>query len=367
MGSAALARCALRHVSVIGIEQFAPMHEFGASTGESRIIRQAYFEDAAYVPLLLRAYDLWRDLERRTDKHLLRLTGLLMTGNETSEVIAGSRAAARLHDLPVEYLTAGDIRKRFPQLRVQEDEVAVFERAAGVVFPEATIAAHLQIAHAAGAHTRYGVTLEDWTNSNGTVTLRLSDGSQIGARAMILTLGPWFEAQFASLGIPLSIQRNVQVWFAPSNGSYAADSFPAFLLERRDQPLLYGFPDLGAGVKAAFHAYGEITSPAVLRREVDVRADVEPVARALEEWMPGAAHAVLRSKVCMYSLTPDRHFVIDCHPQHRNVVICGGFSGHGYKFASVIGEIAAELALDARTSHDIRFLSLDRFMRTNQA
>jgi len=367
MGSAALARCALRHASVIGIEQFEPLHTLGASSGESRIIRQAYFEDAAYVPMLLRAYELWHDVERRTNRQLMRLIGLLMAGTEASEVIAGSRAAAKMHDLPVKYLTANDVRRMFPDVLIRDDEVAVFERDAGVIFPEAATEAHLQIAQNNGPHTRFGVKLESWQSSAGTVTLQLSDGSQIGARALILTLGPWFEKEFALLGIPLRIQRNVQLWFSPSTSAYAADGFPAFLIDRTGHPVLYGFPDLGNGVKAAFHGYGETTTPDTLRRDVDIAGDVEPVARALEQWMPGAAHAFLRAKACMYSLTPDKHFVVDVHPEHHNVIVCGGFSGHGFKFASVIGEIAAELALDNATGYDIRFLSLGRFKRTNQA
>lgn len=367
MGSAALARCALRDASVIGIEQFEEGHLLGASSGESRIIRQAYFEDAAYVPLLRRAYELWRDVERRANVRLLQLTGLLMAGPESGEVIAGSLAASKLHDLPVDFLSARDVRQRWPQLRIDDDEVAVFEREGGVVFPEAAVDAHLRIAKEHGAHVRFGVALEEWRPDDGGVTLMLSDGSQIHVSSLVLTLGPWFAAAFAALGIPLTIQRNVQVWFQPSTDAYDAAKFPAFLIERAEQPMLYGFPDLGDGVKAAFHGHGETTSPPALQREIDIERDVQPVAHALERWMPGAAGSFLRAKACMYALTPDRHFIIDRHPSHENVVLCGGFSGHGFKFASVVGEIAAQLALDAKTAHDIRFLSLDRFERTHQA
>jgi sarcosine oxidase len=162
-----------------------------------------------------------------------------------------------------------------------------------------------------------------------------------------------------SIGVPLVIQRNVQLWFEPSSGQWDAANFPAFLVDRPEQPLLYGFPNFGDGVKAAFHAHGESTMPQALRREA-TDDDVAPVRRALDAWMPGAAVRFIAAKVCMYSLTPDRNFIIGLHPRHSNVVICGGFSGHGFKFASVVGEIGAQLALDGATTHNVGFLSPER-------
>ena len=162
MGSAVLARCALRGATAVGIEQFPLRHELGASTGKSRIIRKAYFEDAGYVPLLLRAYELWRDVERRSGASLLRLTGLLLAGRETSEVVVGARAAAEAYDLDVDVLTAREMRARYSQLRVRDDEVGVFEREGGVVFPEAAVDAHLRIAEAHGARTIEQTAVTSW-------------------------------------------------------------------------------------------------------------------------------------------------------------------------------------------------------------
>jgi glycine/D-amino acid oxidase-like deaminating enzyme len=165
--------------------------------------------------------------------------------------------------------------------------------------------------------------------------------------------------------VPLRIQRNVQAWFSPSSNSYGADLFPAFLLDRAGLPApLYGFPDFGDGIKAAFHGFGQLTTADELDREVNLTRDVAPIAGAMEEWMPGAAAKFREAKPCMYSLTPDGNFVIDRHPQHPSVILCGGFSGHGFKFAPVIGEIAADLALDGGSRHQIDFLSLGRFART---
>jgi sarcosine oxidase len=362
MGSASLAHCAMRGARVLGIEQFEELHDLGASSGKTRIIRQAYFEDAAYVPLVLRAYDLWRELEASSGTQLLALVGVLLAGSERSEVISGSLHAARAHDLHVEYLDAADMRRRFPTLRVHAGEVGVFEPLAGAIFPERAIRAHLDLARARGAQTRFRTALKSWESDERGVKLDLSDGSRIRTRSLILTIGPWFAAAMQQAGVRLEVQRNAQVWFAPQSRAYRAPDFPAFLIDRPQLPApLYGFPDFGDGVKAAFHGVGAITTPSELVREIDPVADVAPVAAALEAWMPGAASRYIEGKACMYALTPDRHFVVDRDPRDSRVILCGGFSGHGFKFASAIGEVASQLALDGGTPHDVRFLSLQRF------
>ncbi len=364
MGSAALAHCALRGVRALGIEQFEPLHELGASSGQTRVIRQAYYEDPAYVPLLLRAYELWGDLERRTETELLHLAGLLMVGTPDTELIRGSSLAARLYDLPVEHLDASELRRRYPLLNVRDEESGVFEARAGAIFPERAVRAHLDLARDSGAETLFGLAMQEWDADADGITVKLSDGSSFRSRSMVLTLGPWFERELRDAGVPMRVQRNVQVWFTPRNGAYGAGRFPAFFIERESLPApLYGFPDYGAGVKAAFHGYGDFVEPTRLQRSIDESADVKPVADAVEQFMPGGAARYRAGKACMYSLTPDRHFAIDRHPRNERVVLCGGFSGHGFKFASVVGEIAAQLALDGGTRHDIGFLSFDRFTK----
>lgn len=364
MGSAALAHCAMRGSRVIGIEQFEEGHALGSSSGHSRIIRLAYFEDAAYVPLVLRAYELWRDTERRAGIDLLCITGLLAAGPPESEVLRGTLRAAREHGLPVETLEPADLLRRFPQVALAAGELGVYEAQAGYVRPEAAIAAHLAIARVHGAGTSFGVRMESWESHEGGVRLRCDDRSTIDARRLILTLGPWYAREMLNAGIELRVQRNVQVWFAPQDDRYRADSFPVFLLDRSGLPaMLYGFPDAGDGVKAAFHGFGAETTPDALARDIDERRDVEPVRAALESWMPGAATRYRDAKACMYELSPDGNFIIGAHPSAPNVILCGGFSGHGYKFATVIGEIASQLALDGGTPYDIGFLSPSRFSR----
>jgi sarcosine oxidase len=362
MGSATLAEAAKRGAKVIGLEQFARAHELGSSSGRSRMIRKAYFEDPAYVPLLLRAYEKWRELERTSGQQLLRITGLLMVGPETAEIITGAERSAREHHLPLESLTAREIRRRYPMLRVQVDERGVFEPEGGVLDPERSVETQLLEAAAAGAEMRFGVAMEEWEASGEQFTIRLADGSVVRSRALVLSLGAWFKDALEKLGVAIRVQRNVQVWFRPATEQFAAGRVPAFLIDRAGLPApLYGFPDFGDGVKAAFHAHGELTDAARLEREIDPPRDIEPVAQAMEEWMPGAAATFRAAKPCPYTLTPDGHFVVDRHPRHSRLILCGGFSGHGFKFAPVMGEICAALALEEECRHKIDFLSLRRF------
>jgi len=362
MGSAIAAHCAARGASVIGLEQFGPAHDLGSSHGKSRMIRKAYFEDAAYVPLVLRSYELWRALERETGDRLLRITGVLSVGEENSEIISGTKRAAAQHDLPIEAWSREDVRRRHPTLKLLENEVALFEPDGAVLDPEAAVRAHLKAARAAEADLRFETEMRSWEANGDTIQLHLADGTQLSARTLVLSLGPWFKETLEALGVSLRVQRNVQAWFSPGTNLYDADRFPAFLLNRAGLPApLYGFPDFGDGLKVAFHGLGQITTAEEIDRDVDMARDVTPIAQELERWMPGAAATFREAKTCMYSLTPDSNFVIDRHPAHSNVLLCGGFSGHGFKFAPVIGEIGAELALDGGSRHQIGFLSLKRF------
>ena len=364
MGSAILAHCAARGASVIGVEQFTPVHDLGSSHGKTRMIRKAYFEDSAYVPLVLRAYELWRELERAAGEEILRITGLLSVGEETSEIIRGTRHAAHEHDLSVESLSQREVKARYPTLELWKDEVALFETDGGVLNPERGIRAHLNLGESCGAEMRFGTTMESWHATDQGFELCLSDGTRISASKLVLAIGAWFRETLETLGVGIRVQRNIQAWFSPGTHAYDAPGFPAFLVNRRGLPApLYGFPDFGDGIKAAFHGFGDLTDPEHVNREIDPARDVESIARALEQWMPGGAVTLREAKPCMYTLTPDEHFVIDHHPDHPDLILCGGFSGHGFKFAPVVGEIAADLALDGESRHGIEFLSLRRFSR----
>lgn len=361
MGSACVARLAERGLSVLGIEQFGPVHDRGASSGRTRLIRKAYFEDAAYVPMLLRAYDLWRDLEARTGADILDITGLLMAGSPSSPVLRGAIASAEQHALPLERLDARDVRRRFPAFAVRDDEVAVYENDGGVVFPEAAIEAHLGVAAAAGARLQFHTQVVAWRARAGRVQVERFDGSVVEAGHLVVTAGPWLGELAGDLGVDLRVQRNVQLWFESATTGLGPGQTPPYLIDRPELPApLYGFPDFGHGIKAAFHAHGEMSDPDQLERGIHA-TDVDPVRHALDAWLPGAAGALLGGKACMYTLTPDEHFVIAPHPAEHRVIVAGGFSGHGFKFASVVGEIVADLVIDGASRHDIGFLSPARF------
>jgi sarcosine oxidase len=364
MGSATLAHLAQRGVRALGIEQFARGHELGASAGRSRIIRKAYFEDPAYVPLLERAYELWRNLELQTSSTLLDLVGLLLVGQPHGETLAGARTSAQRYGVRIENLDARDLSARYPHLRLEPGEEGVLEREAGMVFPEAAIAAHLNVAHAHGAEMRFEMAATSIDPRADGIRLTLADGGVVFGDRLVICAGPWMAGVAADLSLPLRVQRNVQIWFEPAVPYFAADRFPAFLIERDRwaSSRLYGFPDYGYGVKAAFHAFGDETTAPELDRSIRP-TDVEIVREALEAFMPGAAAVFSAGKACMYTLTPDEHFIVDLHPHDSRIVLAGGFSGHGFKFASVIGEICADLATAGGTEHPVGFLALKRFDR----
>jgi sarcosine oxidase len=247
-------------------------------------------------------------------------------------------------------------------LQLLDGEIALFEADGGVLDPELAVQVHLKVAQSHGAELHFDISMEGWEVTNGGVEIRLSNGNRVFAKKLVLSLGPWFKEALESLDVPIRVQRNVQAWFSPATDAYDSERFPAFLLDRACLPApLYGFPDFGAGIKSAFHGLGELTTASEINREVDLARDVEPIVRALEQWLPGSTRTFREAKPCMYTLTPDGHFVIDRHPEHANVILCGGFSGHGFKFAPVVGEVGADLVLDGGSRHQIDFLSLGRF------
>jgi sarcosine oxidase len=351
MGSAAAAHAAARGKRVLGIEQFQPAHDRGSSHGRSRVIRLAYFEHPAYVPLLRRAYELWRRLEGQTGRRLLQITGGLMIGTPESEVVSGSLRSAREHDLDHELLDAGQIRSRFPALTPGRETVALFEKIAGIVFPEEAIRAHLDVAVDNGARLHFDERVDAWTVApSGTIEVRTSR-SRYEADRMILAPGSWAQELFGIDGLPLEVEPQQLYWFDPGGGAapFMPDRFPIYIWELGDGIQLYGFPaDEDGRVKVAFFR-SKVTGEGALRD-------------ALRPRMPALADGALVDTVsCKYTVTPDHHFVIGHHPNFANVVIASPCSGHGYKFASVIGEILSDLAINGSTRHPIGLFTPARF------
>ncbi|MHA3700600.1 N-methyl-L-tryptophan oxidase [Jatrophihabitans sp. YIM 134969] len=362
MGSAAAAHLAARGATVLGLEQFTPAHDRGSSHGESRMIRQAYFEGAEYVPLLLRAYELWDDLDRE-DPGVFRRTGGLMIGKSGSPTVEGSAAAARAHGLAHDLLDATAIRERFPQFRPGDDDVALYEAAAGYVRPERAVSLQLRRAERAGAELHFEEPAVDLTADDGGVTVTTARGTYRADR-LVVTAGAWAPRVLAELDLPLVVERQVLYWFRTAAPQlFGPDRFPVFIWEQPDALQLYAFPLLDGGdeFKVSFFRRGGPTDPDELDREIH-DDEVAAVADALRARVPDAAGEFVRGVACMYTTTPDEDFVIATHPGHPNVVVAAGFSGHGFKFTPVVGEIVADLATTGTTAHPIGLFDPARFV-----
>ena len=364
MGSAAAFHLAKRGVSVLGLEQYAIGHDRGSLHGLSRIIRLAYHEHPDYVPLLRRAYTLWRELEASQNVALFETTGSVEVGTPDSSLVAGTLAACAEHDLAFELLGPGDLAERFPAYHPREDWVGIFQPDAGFLRPEASVAAHAASARAAGAELREGVTVLSWSTDAEGVRVETSDGA-VEADRLVLAPGAWASRLFGLPGELFQAARQVVAWFQPTMPElFEPARFPVFIVQE-DGINHYGFPPVdGAGFKIGrMHHPGQpVSDPADLDR---VAADTEvAVLRSfVERVFPQAAGPVLDAQACLFTNTPDSRFVIDLHPDAPNVTVISACSGHGFKFAPVIGEIAADLALDGRTDHPIGFLSLDRLLQ----
>ncbi|MFL5807251.1 MAG: N-methyl-L-tryptophan oxidase [Roseiflexaceae bacterium] len=367
MGSAAAYQLVQRRQRVLGLDQYIPAHNHGSSHGQSRIIRQAYYENPAYVPLLLRAYELWWDLERASGEALLTITGGLMLGPPESKIVAGSIRSAQEHSLQHDLLDAAEIRRRFPVLNPGPNIIGLYERLGGVLYPEATIRAHLRLAaeHGAALHFEERVLAWEAAPSGDRVRVTTARGSYEAAR-LVIAAGAWAPDLLRDLGLPLTVQRNVLYWFEPTadREAFLPDRCPIYLWEAEDGSSFYGFPALpGApgGVKVAFHNFGPLCTPTTVDRQVH-KDEIAHIRRWMVERLPSLSEgAFLEARTCLYTLTPDKNFVIGMHPQYPQVVIGSPCSGHGYKFASVVGEVLADLAIDGTTRHPIEWFDPTRF------
>ena len=369
MGAAALMHLAARGARVCGLDRFPPGHDRGSSHGQTRLIRMAYFEHPDYVPLLRRAYELWHELENMAGRPLLVESGLLMAGPPDGEVVAGALASAAIHNLPVERLSSGDAMARWPALRLPEDWAAVHEARGGYLFVEECVRAHAAEAVRRGARIEHGSAVRGWqmvgpTDQGGHVVVE-TDSVRYAADRLVITAGAWAADLLKLPSLPLHVLRKSLFWYRPAAIAavdYTAGHLPCFAF---DGPtgFFYGFPSIDArGVKIAEHSGGTtVTDPLHVDRGIDLheRARVEAVLAA---HLPGMRGVPTDHAACLYTMSPDGHFVVGLHPQHDKVAIAAGFSGHGFKFASVMGEILADLTLDGKTNHPIGFLSPNRWL-----
>lgn len=340
VGTAAARELAVRGHRVLGLDRFRSGHTRGGSHGESRLIRSVYYEGPSYVPLLRRAYPAWAELEARAGEPLLLRTGGLTVGPPDGRLVSGSRRTAREHGLALEELTPSEVRERFPAFRVPEGCVALVDPNAGVLRAGRCLAALRSGARSAGAEIRFGTPVEGWSAGRDGVEVETGEGT-VRAAGVVLAAGGWSRELAPEAGIRLAVERQTVHRFPPGPGDrFGPGRFPGFLLDGGDDTVAYGVPDLGRGVKAALHHGGErAEAPGAIDREVR-RGEGARAREAVEELIPGLGTEPLHSEVCVYADTPDRDFVIDRVP--GGVVACG-FSGHGFKFAPVVAEAAADL------------------------
>lgn len=360
MGSSTVYQLALRGQRVLGIDQFTPPHAFGSSHGKSRIIREAYFEDPLYVPLVKRAYNGWAELQARSGKRVLSRTGGLMIGAPDGIVVRGARASAVEHRLPYEELSAADLRARFPALTPPDDTVAIWEPRAGVLDPEAAIDAQLSLARSAKAELRFGEKVTKWRATENGVEVTTFTGTYTAPR-LVITAGAWAGELLPELALPLTVERQAVCWFDPIEPTeFTPNRFPIFIHEYAPGRTWYGFANFGDGVKAALHHQGVTTTPQTVRRAVD-DGEVAAVRDLFKRFIPNANGPLRSTTVCLYTNAPDDHFILDAHPAHPEVFIASPCSGHGFKFSIAIGELIADDICGDQRRFDLAPFRLARF------
>ncbi|MDA1213479.1 MAG: N-methyl-L-tryptophan oxidase, partial [Planctomycetota bacterium] len=345
---------------VLGIDRFQPPHDKGSSHGETRMIRKAYHEHVDYVPLVQNAYRLWHELEERTSQKLYYETGLFFAAPPEGSTITGAKLAARLHHLRHEIVPREDFRDRFPGFELPEGFDVFLEHEAGYLLIDDCQRAHLDLARSLGAELHGDETVISWKPEGASVAVETNRGRYTADR-LVMTAGPWAGQVLSSLNIPLKVVRKTLFWFPIRNENSPLFSPGTCYFYDLPWGEFYGFHCRdGRTLKMADHAGGEdVVDPLTVDRTVTPR-DYAGFEKFLAIAMPDVSPVPVKSSVCMYTRTPDGNFVVDRHPEHPQVVIGCGFSGHGFKFTSVIGEALAQLSLDGRTEHPIGFLSLDR-------
>jgi len=361
MGSAAVYHLAKRGQRVLGLERFDIPHSMGSSHGVTRIIRLAYYEHPSYVPLLRRAYELWRELETTVDEQLLHITGSLDAGPAGSQCFEGSRASCIEHGLPHEILTGAQVNERFPGYRLPDTHEAVLQPDGGYLLSERCIVAHVKAAQTFGAEVHARERVLGWESRADAIRVTTDHGVYEADR-LIVSAGAWVGELVPGLKPITSPERQVLAWLQPSRPDlFEQARFPVFNLIV-DEGHFYGFPVVSVpGFKfGLYHHLDEQVDPETINREAGPRD--EAVLRAFaERYFPNGAGPTMALRTCMFTNAPDEHFILDLHPDDARVVVASPCSGHGFKFCSVVGEITADLAETGETRHDISLFRLNRF------
>lgn len=362
MGSSAAANLARRGLRVLGLEQYRRGHSFGSSHGHTRIIRTAYYEHPDYVPLCRKSFAAWHQLEQVLGRHLLTQCPCLSLGAKNTELFHGVVQAADEHHLEVQQLGPGALRVQYPQFQFGDDIFGILEKDSGFLYVDECVRALQDQAIAHGADLRFGEAVVEWKTIGDTVAVR-TPWETLSAARLIITAGPWARQVLAELSLPLTIMRQVPMWFQPSDPTpFRRDNFPIFIADLPNGAF-YGLPMIESrGIKVAMHYGGdELSHPDQVQREI-TSEDERPVRDFLKTHLPLANGPRMDASVCLYTLTPDRHFIIDRHSQYSQIAIAAGFSGHGFKFAPVVGEMLADLVTSNSASGQIELFTMQRFI-----
>lgn len=362
MGSAATHHLAQRDVDVLGLERYDVPNAMGSSHGVTRIIRKAYHEHPDYVPLLDRAYELWRELDASHDRTLLHTHGSVAAGLPDSDTVTGAKEACETHGLKYEIHDTAQLTERFPGFDFPANFKALYQPEGGFLWSEQCIVAHVNATHREGGTIHAREEVIDWENRDQGVRVE-TDRDIYTAEKLVIAAGAWAPKLLPEFRNLLEPQRQVLGWFQPTVPErFAPTSFPVFVVDRGADGLYYGFPRFHVpGVKVGKHYHlGEAVDPDEMPRKPHLE-DEDTLREFLEHCLPAANGPQMALSTCLYTNTPDKEFVIDHHPVHENVVIACGFSGHGFKFSSVVGEILSDLILDGGTDHPIDRFAADRF------
>ena len=370
MGASTCCYLAQQGLKVLGLEQFSIPHQMGSHSGQSRIIRKAYFEHPDYVPLLLKAYENWHSLEKATDTQLYYPTGFVYFGPPEHSLLTGVKESAKLYDLPLDHISPDIAAKQFPQFHVPDDYECILEPQAGFITPERAILTYAEEAIKMGCDIVTNAKVNSWERSKKGVKVNCEDGTYSGKK-LVITSGAWSSSLIPGLSSKLQVTRQVLAWLKPKRWEdFSLDNFKCWTIAEREKPgIYYGFPILPShsffgpiGLKVAYHYPGQQINPDSAA-SFDPSDEINDLKKVLDKYLPQAFDSVLEIKSCLYTNTPDEHFIIDLLPGYEDIVsVACGFSGHGFKFVSVVGEALTDLAIKGQTDLPIEFLNAKRFI-----
>jgi sarcosine oxidase len=367
MGSSACYHLAGMGLKILGVDRHNVPHDKGSHTGHSRIIRKAYFEHPDYIPLLDRAYSNWYHLEEKTGEKLFYKTGLFYAGLAADGMISGIRKSSELYHVPIQNWSQSDAAKNFPQFNIPELFDIIFEENAGFVLPAKTIELYVRMSRQAGAHIMENSKVDSWS-VDGSGYVVVVNENKLYADKLVFCAGAWTHQLLNELNVKLEVTHQPLAWTRQTSARYKLGQMPCFMIEDQANMVFYGFPDLSReklpgpkGLKVALHHPGESIDPDEMKDEMSA-LEQEILVDALSRYIPSASRSLDMTQTCLYTYSPDTHFIIDFLPGHeQNVAIATGFSGHGFKFSPGVGEALSGMIYNGKKDNSIKFLGLQRF------